>query len=545
MRKKILFLLFSILTLSLFSQNTVGTISVNQNVYDGYTLFSSHKKTYLIDNCGKKINEWSSEYTPGNAVYLLPNGNILRTGREDGLSQVTIGGSGGIIEIFDWDGNLLWQYRYNADTYRQHHDVFPMPNGNVLILAATVMTKEEAIEAGRNPSLISTDTNTLFNEQIFEVEPIGSNDANIVWEWNIKDHLIQEFDSSKNNFGIVKDNPNKLDVNFLNGQTVSSNWLHINSIQYDELLDQIVISSRFMSEVWIIDHSTTTEEAATSTGGKYGKGGDILYRWGNPQSYQHGDESDRMLFGQHYPYYVRNTGTEFDDKIILFNNGFGRTPHYSEVNILTPPQSSPGNYVYDSGNSYGPVSLDYNYSDPVDKENFFSSIVSGAQVLPNGNILVCQGINGYVFELDKDKNKVWEYIIPSNNILGTIFSQFETPVSNLTFRATKYSKNYSAFNGRTIVTGDPIETNPDLTPCNVLSNEDFTAIENIKFANPTNGKIDFNLELDKITVYSILGKKLVEITKSKRIDFSNFKSGLYLLKLTKGNSNSVKKVIKK
>ena len=61
---------------------------------------------------------------------------------------------------------------------RQHHDVFPMPNGNVLILAATCMTNTEAIQAGRDPSLLSqTD---LYNEQIIEVTPVGINSATII-----------------------------------------------------------------------------------------------------------------------------------------------------------------------------------------------------------------------------------------------------------------------------------------------------------------------------------------------------------------------------
>ena len=60
-----------------FSQNTLGTISVTTDVYDGYTLFSTHHKAYLINNCGQVVNSWTSEYAPGNAVYLLPNGNLL------------------------------------------------------------------------------------------------------------------------------------------------------------------------------------------------------------------------------------------------------------------------------------------------------------------------------------------------------------------------------------------------------------------------------------------------------------------------------------
>ena len=51
-------------------------------------------------------------------------------------------------------------------------------------------------------------------------------------------------------------------------------WLHANSIDYNPELDQIMVSSRGFSEVWVIDHSITEETSTTA--------GDLLYRWGNP-----------------------------------------------------------------------------------------------------------------------------------------------------------------------------------------------------------------------------------------------------------------------
>jgi len=100
-----------------------------------------------------------------------------------------------------------------------------------------------------------------------EIKPIGTNDYSIEWEWNFKDHLIQDYDDTKNNYGVIEEHPEKLDINFLNDRIPAENWLHVNSIQYDETLDQIVISSRNLSELYIIDHSTTAEEATGETGG--------------------------------------------------------------------------------------------------------------------------------------------------------------------------------------------------------------------------------------------------------------------------------------
>lgn len=543
MYKKILFL-FVLLNQISFGQNTVGTISLTNDAYDGFTLFSIHKKTYLINNCGEVINEWISDFTPGNAVYLLPNGNLLRTGREDGLSTISFGGVGGKIELFNWNGDLIWSYDYNTDNYRQHHDVYPMPNGNILILAATLVSQNEAISLGRNPNFLID--GKLYNEQILEIEPMGTNQAKVVWEWNTIDHLIQDFDTSKANFGNVSESPEKLDINFLNGGSGGASWLHCNSIQYYDELNQIVISSRNLSEIWVIDHSTTTAEAASSSGGVYGKGGDFLYRWGNPQSYKQGTEIDRKLYGQHFPYFIEE-GLEDEGKIILFNNGNGRSPDFSEVFIIDPPEID-GVYSYTQNTSFEPEYPSYIYSDMSENPSpFYSAILSGAQKLANGNILICEGRKGYFFEIDANENKVWEYKNPVNSVNGSIATQFDTSVVSSTFRATKYPRDYAAFINNDITPQLPIENNSNTDPCDALSLES----ENINYVkiypNPVDDFINLNIsttENFKTEIFNILGKKVFEGKNQTKIDFSLYEKGIYFLKIKSGFDNKVLKVLK-
>lgn len=541
MPKKIFFV-FIFVFQSLSSQNTVGTISITEDAFDGYTLFSTNTKSYLINNCGQVINEWESSFPPGNAVYLLPNGNLLRAGGEDGKSNILFGGQGGIVELFNWEGTVIWSYSFNDNLQRQHHDIYPLENGNILVLIAESWSKDDAILNGRDPSKITEER--LYNEKIIEVKPIGNNDIQIVWEWSFNDHLIQDFDFTKLNFGDVSKSPNKLDINFLNGNSTSANWLHINSIQFDSNLNQIILSSRNLSEIFIIDHSTTTEEAATSSGGTYEKGGDILYRWGNPQSYKQGTENDRILFGQHHPHYIPE-GFDNEGKIILFNNGNGRDPDYSEVYIINPPETN-GVYSYTDNTAYAPEIPSYVYSQFEEglTSNFYSHIVSGAQVLPNGNILICEGIKGNFFEINKNKEIVWNYKNPISSLNGNT-NQGEQVTSNLTFRAQKYAINYEAFIGKTIIPKDPIELNFNLNPCNALNLITLNVSGDLEiYPNPSIGIFKLNKKIQKIIIYNNLGEKVDTFNNVNSINLSHLSSGVYIAKFTNNEKFIVKRLIK-
>ena len=537
--KHLIYISIFISTFKLVSQNTVGTITNSIGAYDGYTLFTPNTstETYLINNCGEVVNQWSSAYQPGNSCYLLENGNLLRTGKISN-SSITFGGVGGHIQLFDWDNNLLWEYTYSTSLMSQHHDIYPLPNGNVLMLAVTTMTQSEAIQAGRNPSLILN--GKIFNEQVVELEPVGTNQANIVWEWNIKDHLAQDFDITKDNYGIVGDHPELLDFNFLNSNNGNANWLHFNSLQYNSDLDQIILSSRLLDEVYIIDHSTTTAEAASHSGGLYGKGGDFLYRWGNPMAYDKGDETDKTLFSQHYAHWIPN-GLNDAGKLMVFNNG--NAIRFSSVNIFSPPTSASGVYTYDPATGYGPSTYDWTYIDPIDPSNFFSSILSSAQRLPNGNTLICDGDSGYFFEIDSSNTIVWEYVNP-DSAAGILF-QGATPNQNLVFRAYKFSSDYAAFIGRDLTPGNPIEVNPDLSNCN-LSIEENSLVDLNIYPNPTTNSVNIqsNSSIEKIELYNTLGSLVKVVFNSNRVDLNDVESGIYFISIYSDRATVTKRIIK-
>ena len=375
-------------------------------------------KTYLIDKNGDISHTWSSNYIPGVMVRWLGNGEILRTIRVDvGPGS---GGGGGGVQKLKWDGTVVWDFRYNTNGVLSHHDVRVLPDGNILLIAWETKTRDEAIAAGVNPNLIFG--NKLMPDHIIEVEPTGPTTGDIVWEWHVWDHLIQDYDPSKVNYGVVADHPELVDINFVTVSSgLSTDWLHTNSIDYNEEFDQILISVHNFNEIWVIDHSTTTEEAAAHNGGNSGKGGDLLYRWGNPITYRAGTLSDRQFFYQHDATWIK---PEYpgEGNILIFNNGAERPDgNYSSIDEIIPPVNSTGHYYLETGSSYGPDNLFWRYTaNP--PESFFASCVSGAERLIDGNTIICDGVSGRFFEVTSSGTIVWQYVNPyPNQLMNDVF----------------------------------------------------------------------------------------------------------------------------
>ena len=403
----LIFLLFFVMIGTTFtpvslSKNISSKEEQNGRAIDGQILFAPYygTTTYLIDSTGAINHTWSSAYRPFTEAYWLGNGTILRP---------IISGGGGIQKIL-WDGTLAWDYRYTVSGCTCHHDIKCLPNGNVLMIVWVTKTRSEAIAAGRNPDTIEGTTFTP--DKIIEVHPTGTTSGTVVWEWHVWDHLIQDYDSLKANYGVVGDHPELIDINF--GDSFVGDWLHTNSVDYNPEFDQILIDIHNFNEVWVIDHSTTTEEAAGHSGGNSGKGGDLLYRWGNPEAYDAGTASDQKLFFQHDASWIK-PGLPGEGHILVFDNGNNRPGgEYSSVDEFAPPVDANGEYYLESGFAYGPD--DYTWSYTANPPNsFYSQVFGGAQRLKDGNTLICNGIPGKFLEVTPDKITVWQYTNPYPN----------------------------------------------------------------------------------------------------------------------------------
>jgi hypothetical protein len=396
------------------------------DTYEGYTLFAPKQgtNTYLIDMDGTTVHTWVSALPNGSCVYLQEDGTLIRTWYEENATFP--GTHGGMVQRLAWDGSVLWEYDYSEPTHMQHHDVEVLPNGNILLLANQYKDLAQCIAAGRDPSTMHRDW--LFPESVIEVEPSGSHGGTIVWEWHVWDHLVQDFDPTKDNYGVVADHPELVDLNFT--LNYNADWLHANSVAYNAEFDQIILSVNNMGEIWVIDHSTTTAEAAGHTGGNSGKGGDLLYRWGNPQTYGAGTADDKHFWFQHDAEWIP-AGCPGAGNILVYHNGLNRPGgSYSSVEEIIPPVDAFGTYGLTPGEAYGPAAPAWIYADPPD---FMSGYMSGQQRLPNGNTLICDGPGGHFFEVTDAGDTVWEY-----------------HVSGSVFRVERYAPEYPGFDGTSL-----------------------------------------------------------------------------------------------
>jgi len=493
-------------------EQTVGLFLNTPAAAPGYTLFApmSYNVTYLIDNNGELVQSWSSEYRPGLSVYILENGDLLRTRIIQGQLFQT-GGHGGGVEIIDWDGNLVWEFDYFSDQYWQHHDIESLPNGNVLLIAWEHKADASAIANGRNPNMLdgSQQPFGFWPDHIIEVNPESNS---IAWEWHVWDHLIQNYDSSKGNYGLVSDHPELVNLNYPSGPNTSGDWLHINAVDYNAELDQIILSVHHFGEIWIIDHSTTTIEAASHTGGNSGKGGDLLYRWGNPQAYIGGNSNERIFFGQHDARWI-----EDESQIMVFNNGSGRPGgSYSSIDVITQPIGEDNLYVLDSNGIYGPDTLSWQYT-ATPLGDLFAANISGAHRLENGNTLICDGPRGHYFEVDSAGSLVWDYVNPVVNT-GPLYQGQEIPTQgsaqnstlNRTFRVHRYPTDYLGFAGHNLEPTGPIEL--------YMNTHDFTYLPDKhglhqNYPNPFNPETKIPYDLPEnifvnITIYDLLGRQV-------------------------------------
>lgn len=545
----IILLCFS--TIAVSQQQTVGVFIYDKEATsDGYVFFSpgSYTDAFLIDNCGFLINSWERNNRPGLSGYLTDTGLMLRTNKVNS-PQYSQASTGGNIELVDWNNNTVWSSDFNTYDYIQHHDAVLMPNGNIIFIGWERISPSKQMEYGRRPSSISYPN--LWGEFVREIKPIGNSNYEVVWEWRLQDHFVQDYDPSLPNYGNIKNEIGKVDINYLGpGAWDDDDWWHCNALDYNPDLDQILVNSRNNNELWIIDHSTTIQEAQGDSGGNSGKGGELLFRWGNPQAYNSGSSSNLRMYGSHGHYWIPE-GLPNAGKIMYFNNGDDRPQgYYSTVEMIDPVFEN-GAYQKNNNDHYFPIEPEVVYKASPDPFDFVSSYLSNAQQLSNGNVFINEGGTGRLFEIDSNDNIIWEYITPVN--FGGTIDQGGFVFGNSNFRAYRYSPDHPAFEDKNLSPGNLIEGDSEFNQCASVSVNEEQLATNIDLFYDINSSIltiqnsreeHLTFQVHSISGQQVLNKKIT--TSQSEVNLTSLQSGIYFIQIRTHSNQLIesKKIIK-
>lgn len=407
-------LIFLFLLGSVFSVNGIAAPSIYPTgvtrydpakAYNSYVLFAGQdKKTHLIDLNGNEVHQWPYDGFP--SVFLDPQ---LVGGKKGHVLVQTAGATGGrannsesqALAELDWDGKPVWQWggAKTQDAYagngtstdasgygtsiRQHHDWRRLPNGNTLILVNYVIP------------VTGFKAEKLLEDAIYEVNPKGE----VVWKWAAYDHF-NEYGFSEASLKIIRESLTRNDktlpfdyLHFNNMSVVGPNkWFDAGDVRFHP--DNIVVDSREANFIAIIDK----------------KSGKIVWRIG--PDYEPSASATKLprpvdqISGQHDAHIIAK-GLPGEGNLLVFDNQ--GTAGYPSVRLTTQPGSrvleiDPVKkeivWQYTGSNSGRP-----NYT-------FYSSYISSARRLPNGNTLIDEGMNGRFFQVTNKGEIVWEYISP-------------------------------------------------------------------------------------------------------------------------------------
>ena len=352
------------------TQNPVITITTSpgttpQSGVELLQLASGSARPTITDLAGNVL--WTYAGVPNgtvpNPVKLLPNGHFLMN-----FSEGTIDGLNSVIQEVDLTGAVIWKMTAadlnaalavatcagcNITVVGTHHDFVLLPNGHLIVLAAT------------QRDIAGT---TVTGDTIIDLDQ----DHNPVWLWNAFDHL---------------------DVN--RQPMAFPDWTHTNAIIYSADDGNLIVSTRHQNWLVKVDYANGVGT------------GDILWKLGYQGDFTlvGGTDPTDWFYAQHGPSFATpNTTGQFS--LVLFDNGDDRVfPSgvtcgtagappclYSTVSLLKLDETAKTATL-----AFHPTAPTY---------SFFGG---NAGVLKNGNVEFCEsaggpGTTGVIYEVTPDSS---------------------------------------------------------------------------------------------------------------------------------------------
>ena len=390
------------------------TIFKPEKCWGGYTIMPVRELgALLIDMNGREVRLWKGLHGFPNKIF--PGGHVLghrglRNGKYGMQDYVDL------IQL-DWDGNVVWEFNkleYIEDPgekpgwqARQHHDY--QREGNPVGYYAPGM--EPKVDSGNTLILCHKNVynkkvsdKQLLDDLIIEVNWEGE----IVWEWLCSDHF-DEFD-----FREAAKNALCRDPNYRPVGDGMGDWMHINSMsalgpnKWFEAgdgrfhPDNIIVDGREANILFIISKKT----------------GEVVWKLGPDYDRTPEERAIGWIIGQHHAHMIPR-GLPGEGNVLVYDNGgWGG---YDNPNPGAPRGVKAALRDHSRVLEIDPVAMkivwqytptEAGFTFPMDSNRFYSPFISGAQRLPNGNTLICEGSDGRIFEVTAQYEIVWEYISP-------------------------------------------------------------------------------------------------------------------------------------
>ncbi|MFB7873874.1 aryl-sulfate sulfotransferase [Nocardia sp. NPDC056064] len=365
--------------------------------HDSLVLFTgADSVTRLLALDGTVVREWPYAGVPPRIIDPALNGGRLGDlGVQFGESGDGRGGiyANGTVGQLDWSGERVWEWgsRAPGGAARQNHDWQLLPNGNRLLL----VTVPRVVAQLGIPA-------TVGDQGLYEVAP----DGEIVWQWLAGDHL-DEFGFSAAGFEALRETAARdpedpwgyLEMN--SATPLGPNRWH--DADPDSVFhpDNILVSFRKANVIALIDKGS----------------GAVLWRLGPYFEAAPGAQHQRInahavprpvdqISGQHNPHLIPE-GLPGAGNILVFDNQGGAGYPPAPLGIYA------GSRVLEIDPVTREIVWQYTAEDSGRPSwTFFSSFVSNAQRLPNGNTLITEGMHGRIFQVTPAGEVVWEYHSP-------------------------------------------------------------------------------------------------------------------------------------
>jgi len=303
----------------------------------------------------------------------------------------------------DFDGKVVWRFNRGEQikapqglvwSARQHHDWqrddFPAgyysPEYTPSTAPRTTLILSHAERMQPNVADV-----TLGDDRLIEVNEKGD----IVWQWLASDH-IDEMGFAPDARAVIKS------AAAFNKARGSYDWLHVNSATYvgpNQWFDKgdmrfapnhVIISSREASIIAIV-----------------ARDGSVVWRMGPDFSASRELRAIRQIIGQHHPHLIPK-GLPGAGNLLVFDNG--GSSGYGFAGPIAPEGRGAFQRATSRVLEINPVTLQLVWS--YTNARFFSTNISGAQRLPNGNTLITAGAGGRMFEVTPEGATSWEYMFP-------------------------------------------------------------------------------------------------------------------------------------